>query len=117
MGVGHEQLTRVRRAELAAERAKALRGERRSRGSGQEPVLADGEAVDLGGPDAGPDELAAIPVEQHIPWLRAAGQRDGRAGDRLQAAVVAEPEPGVVAAAVTGVAPVPQPAVDPHADP
>src|SRR5258708_13014861 len=112
MGVGHEQLTRVRRAELAAERAKALRGERRSRGSGQEPVLADGEAVDLGGPDAGPDELAAIPVEEHIPWLRAAGQRAGRAGARLQAAVLAEPHPVVGPPPLPAVLPLHPPSLD-----
>ena len=55
-------------------------------------------------------------VEQHIARLGAVGQREGRPGDRVQAAVGTEPEAGVVAAAVTGVGHVHQVTGDRDAD-
>ena len=103
-----------RRPELAAERAQSLGRERRSGGGGQPPVEADGEAVDHRGAHLGADQLGAGAVEQHISGRGVGGQRDGRPGDRKQAAVEAEQEAGVVGVAGTGVGHVHQVAV--HGD-
>ena len=57
--VRDEELRRFGRAELATERAEALRCERRAGGSGEETVDADREAVDQRGVHARADELAS----------------------------------------------------------
>ena len=54
-------------------------------------------------PTSVPASLRAGAVEQHVTGRGAGRQRHGRARDRVQAAVGAQPEAGVVAAAVTGV--------------
>ena len=95
----------------------ALRRERRTGGRGQPAVAADGEAVDQRRVDARADELRPVAVEQHVTRLRAVGQRDRRAGDRMQPADWARArKPRVVAAAVAGVGDVDEAAVDGDAD-
>ena len=79
VGVGDEQLVGVGRAELAPELAVSLGGseclgvERRAGRGGQEPVAADGEAVDLRAGDAGADEPAAVAVEEDVAGLGVVG--------------------------------------------
>ena len=74
VGVGYKQLVRVGGAELAAERPGALGGERRCRGGRQPPVAADGEAVDLGGPHAGPASLRPVPLNSTSPGWAPSGR-------------------------------------------
>src|SRR6202012_1615289 len=70
MGIGDEELVRVRRAELAAELPPALRGREglsvvRRAGRGDQPTgVIDGEAVDLGRGDACSDNLPSAAVEE-----------------------------------------------------
>jgi uncharacterized membrane protein len=100
VGVGHEQLVRVGRAELAAERAQALGRERGPGGGGQAAAGADGEAVDPGRADLGAGQLGAGGVEQDVAGGSAGGQADGRSGDPEQV-TSDEAEARVVAAAIT----------------
>ena len=107
MGIGHEQLAGVVRAEDAAEGTGHLRGERRTGGRRQQAVRSDEECVDERRAgvwaDAHSDEIAAIAVEEDIPGVRDVRQRECRAGDRLQPAATVHGEAGVVAAACTRV--------------
>ena len=59
-------------------------------------------------PHLGAGQLGAGAVAQRVTGRGAGGQRDSRAGDRVQAAVGAQPEAGVVAAAGPGVGQVDQ---------
>ena len=84
VGVGDEQLERVGRAELAAERPEPLSGEGRPRSGGQQPVPSDGETFDLRGASEVADQCGADRVEEHVVGLRAVGQGHRRAGQGLE---------------------------------
>ena len=69
--VGDIQLRGVGRAEFAAERAGALRRERRAWRCCKPAIVTDDEAIDLegtriGGADFGSDKMCSIGVEKHI---------------------------------------------------
>ena len=60
------------------------------------PAPVEPEAVDQRGPDAHPDQLGVVAVEQHLAGVRPFGQRYRRSAKRDQLARGREREPGVV---------------------
>ncbi len=103
VGVAHEQLRRIGRPELRAERPKALGRDRRPRRGDEAPVPANLVARDRRGVDERDDELAAGRVQQHVTRHAVAGQRDGRAWQRVQAAPGSQEESRHVRLAPAGV--------------
>ena len=82
MGVRDEELGRVGRQELAAERAEALRGEQRAGGGVRRPSEPTVKLAICEVLTSATDETGAVAVEQDVAGLRVVRERDGRAGDR-----------------------------------
>ena len=103
VGVRDEQLARIGGTELAAERPRTLRGERRAGRGCQAAVATDAEAVDQRAADSRADEVCAGGVEQHITGLCIVGECHRGAGKRPQPTAAAQGEARVVRAARAGV--------------
>src|SRR5207244_4516857 len=116
VGVGDEELVRVGWPELAAEGPQSLGREGRARRGAEATVGADAEGIDERRSDARPGEVAAVAPEEDLSWLRAVGQRVGRAAERAQVTPGVELETGVVAATRTRIRHVHEVAVDGDAD-
>ncbi|MGZ4165832.1 MAG: hypothetical protein ACXVFO_04435 [Solirubrobacteraceae bacterium] len=71
---------------------------------------ADGEAVDLRGPDPRAHQLGRGRVDEHVAWLGGVGQGERGAGDGRQPPVAIKGKAGVIGAACARVGDVHQPA-------